>query len=162
MFSLDMFNTTLNIKFCQGDLDPSNDKCQTVLEGFHYYQCNLCIGKCCYPPCTHMSLLLHNLAAKLQMQAGWLLSLLFARRAEASWCDAGFLFPPPGCKDSLQTPIVECSNDSLAHPRFGSSHLFSQISRQGSFFSAQLEWASQAWATPCWESTPAVKTLNCQ
>ena len=75
-----------------------------------------------------MSSLLHSVTAQLQMQAGLLLSLLFARRAEASWCDAGFLFTPPECEGSVEEPIVQCGNDSLAHPRFGRCHLFSQVS----------------------------------
>ena len=49
------------------------------------------------------------------MKAGLLLATLFVWQADASWCDAGFVFTPPECGEIVETPV--CNADSNAHPR---------------------------------------------
>ena len=143
-----------------------------ALERFHFYKCNLFMGlnvmlSSATPSLPRSMVLLKCPFDKFQMETGLFLLLLFASRADGSWCDAGFFFPPPHCEEQLvELPNTKCANDSLAHPRFAHLHFYfisyCIVDTPPSGFSclARQALASQAWGTHCWALILGVNKLN--
>ena len=147
-----------------------------ALERFHFYKCNLFMGlnvmlSSATPSLPRSMVLLKCPFDKFQMETGLFLLLLFASRADGSWCDAGFFFPPPHCEEQIvELPNTKCANDSLAHPRFAHLHFYfisydisyCIVDTPPSGFSclARQALASQAWGTHCWALILGVNKLN--